>query len=74
MPDTAEIIEEIRSLSPPEFIKAANARDQKIRQAENLHRFFGYLQNTAGLLREVPENKINALIDDYLNATGVGHV
>lgn len=58
---------EIRYLSPPEFVKAANAREHRVKHAVDLNHFIAYLQNTAGLLRELPENKIDVLVADYLN-------
>lgn len=58
---------EIRYLSPPEIIKRANARDHQVKHAVDLHKFVTYLQTSAGLLREMPENKIDTLIADYLS-------
>lgn len=66
----AEASEEIRCFSPPEYIKYANARDSRIKHAVDLHDFITYLQTSAGLLREMPENKIDVLVDDYLNEKG----
>ena len=63
-PDT-----EVRYLSPPQYIKAANARDNRVKHAIDLHHFVTYLQGTAGLLREMPETKIDVLIHDYLTET-----
>lgn len=60
---------EIRYLSPPQYVKAANARDHRVRHAVDLHHFLSYLQNTAGLLREIPEDKIDVLVADYLQQT-----
>ena len=57
---------EVRYLSPPEFIKAANARDHRVRHSVDLHHFLSYLQSSAGLLRELPENKIDLLVTEYL--------
>lgn len=67
MSETTEVVEEIRRLSPPEYIKYANARDSRIKHAIDLHDFVTYLQTSAGLLREMPENKIEVLVADYLN-------
>lgn len=65
--DTTEAPEErFRYLSPPEYIKQANARDSRIRHAVDLHHFVTYLQTSAGLLREMPDSKIDVLIADYL--------
>lgn len=58
---------EVRYLSPPEYVKAANARDQRVKHNVDLHHFFAYLQNSAGLLREVPAEKIDLLVEEYLN-------
>ena len=55
-----------RSLSPPEYIKMANARESRVKHAIDLHHFVTYLQTTAGLLREMPETKIDVLIADFL--------
>ena len=57
---------EVRYMSPPEIIKRANARDHQVKHAVDLHKFITYLQTSAGLLREMPENKIDTLIADYL--------
>jgi hypothetical protein len=74
MPETAPEITgeeiEIRPLSPPDFVKALNARDERPRRTAELQHFLGYLRSTAGLLREMPEDKIEALIGDYLDETG----
>lgn len=67
MSETAEVVEEIRRLSPPEYIKYANARDSRIKHAIDLHDFVTYLQTSAGLLQEMPENKIEVLVADYLS-------
>lgn len=68
-PETTVTGEEavVRYLSPPEYVKAANERDHRVEHAVDLHHFFSYLQNTAGLLRELPEDKIDVLVADYLN-------
>lgn len=58
--------ETVRYMSPPEYVKAANARDNKVRHAVDLHHFINYLQTSAGLLREMPETKIDVLVADYL--------
>jgi hypothetical protein len=65
-PDTAE---QVRYLSPPEYIKAANARDARVKHSVDLHHFITYLQSAAGLLREMPDTKIDVLIDEYLTET-----
>ena len=57
---------QIRHLSPPEFIKAANAREHKAKHSVDLHHFFAYLQGTAGLLRELPAESIDTIVNDYL--------
>ena len=59
--------EEIRYLTPPQYIKAANARDARTKHGVDLHHFVTYLQTSAGLLREMPETKIDVLISDYLS-------
>lgn len=72
--DTTEAPEEqFRYLSPPEYIKQANARDSRVKHAIDLHHFITYLQTSAGLLREMPETKIDVLIADYLTDTERAH-
>lgn len=69
MPDTTTTPgsdAEFRYLSPPQYIKAANARDHRVKHAIDLHHFITYLQTSAGLLREMPDIKIDTLIADYL--------
>jgi hypothetical protein len=71
MPETiAGTEDEVRYMSPPEYIKRANARDSRVRHAIDLAQFITYLQTSAGLLREMPENKIEALIAEYLDEKG----
>lgn len=64
--DNLQAETEFRYLSPPEYVKAANARDSKVKHSVDLHHFINYLQTSAGLLREMPETKIDVLIADYL--------
>lgn len=58
---------EFRYLSPPEYVRAANARDSREKHSIDLHHFLSYLQTNAGLLREMPEDKIDELISHYLD-------
>ena len=60
----------VRYLSPPEYVKFANAREHRVRHAIDLHHFVTYLQESAGLLKKVPEVKIDTLIANYLNESG----
>ena len=57
----------VRYLSPPEFVKYANARERRARHEDTLHQFVAWLQLNRGLLREVTDEKIDVLVDDYLN-------
>ena len=63
-----ETDDEVRYLSPPEYVKRANARDSLVKHSVDLHHFINYLQTSAGLLREMPETKIDVLVADYLKA------
>lgn len=65
MPDPDD--QNVRYLSPPEYVKYANARDSRAKHAVDLLHFITYLQTSVGLLREMPETKIDVLIADYLN-------
>ena len=67
-PETGEDTQ-VRYMSPPEYIKRANAREHRVKHAVDLAHFVSYLQTSAGLLREMPESKIDVLIADYLNET-----
>ena len=74
MPDTITTLAEgqeekvtVRYLSPPQYIKAANAREHRGKHAEDLHKFLVWAQNSAGLLREIPQDKLDALVEDYLD-------
>lgn len=68
--DIVEDSEVVHYVSPPEYIKRANARDYRVKHAVDLQHFLTYLQTSAGLLRELPENKIDVLIADYLDQSG----
>lgn len=62
-PETDEVI---RYLSPPEYVKEANARDHRVKHSVDLHHFAEYLRVKAGLLIGVSEAKLDGLIADYL--------
>lgn len=57
---------QIRYLSPPEFVKAANAREHRTKHSVDLHHFIAWLQENPGLLRELPVESIDTIVDDYL--------
>lgn len=64
--DETETEERIRYLSPPEYIKFANARDHRVKHSVDLHHFIAWLQENPGLLRELPVEKVDNIVDDYL--------
>lgn len=62
-PEAEEIV---RYLSPPEYVKAANKRDHRVRHAVDLEHFITWLQTNPGLMREIPAENIPTLVEDYL--------
>lgn len=62
-----EAEEQYRYLSPPEYVKAANRRDHRVKHSVDLHHFITWLQTGPGLMREMPETKIDTLVAEYLD-------
>lgn len=74
MADTtvAENGEVIRHLSPPEYVKRANARDARSRHDVDLHHFMGFLSVhplRGAALSLGGEQELDRIIEDYLDET-----
>lgn len=67
-PETEEIV---RYLSPPEYIKYANARDHRRKHDVDLHHFMQFLsthrRKGAAIMRNCAED-IDTIITDYLDS------
>ena len=64
--------EEVRYLSPPEYVKYANARDRRRRHEVDLAHFITYFREKVPPTdREIPNDLIDQVISDYLDETGV---
>lgn len=59
--------ETIRYLSPPEYIKAANARDEKVRHSVDLHHFMAFYRDRQGH-QGTPDRVVDEIIADYLDS------
>ena len=69
MPDTTEAdAPVIHACSPVEYIKRANARELDARHEVDLQHFVTFLQTSAGMLREMPADKVEVLVAEYLAA------
>jgi hypothetical protein len=68
--DIAEDIEAVHYVSPPEYVKRANAREHRERHAVDLHQFVDFLVHHrckgAAVMRNLPD-AVDTIIADYLN-------
>ena len=68
--DTAaqtEVEEQVRYLSPPEYVKAANARDHREKHSVDLHHFIDFYMERQGHQKVSPWT-VDEIIADYLDA------
>lgn len=67
MPDQTVEDTEVRYLSPPEYIKYANARDARAKHAVDLQHFMTFYQERQGH-QGTTEATVDEIIEDYLDS------
>lgn len=60
-----------RYLSPPEYIKAANARDEKVKHSIDLHHFMAFYRDRQGH-QGTTAATVDEIIADYLDSLEEG--
>jgi hypothetical protein len=61
--------EEFKACSPPEYIRRANARESRARQATNFSHFIVFLRGQLGdqTLSDIPDMVLDQIVTDYLD-------
>lgn len=63
---TTEAGEIIRTMTPVEYQKAHEAEERRTRKAEEMTGLIHWMQDSLGLLREMPKTNIPSLVEEYL--------
>lgn len=66
MSDTETTEPEVRYMTPPEYVKWANARDRREKHSLDLHHFMAFYRDRQGH-QGMNQSTVTELIDDYLD-------